>query len=212
MPTQRGRTDVPISAGGAQFAELVRELISTTGLSVTELAEDAAVPRSSLYKVLAGQRIPSRGFMDLLSWSLEKHSTLLGQERSVLIEQLLELHHELRRALPKPRKPAPAVHVEVLPQQVELAAAFTAFLEELERREVDLCADSWIERDWLRRYARGDNIPSWSTLYDFINLLEKRGVEDAKNLVYPLQNLAEAALRARAEARRWARVLAGGDP
>ncbi|MFG2698848.1 helix-turn-helix domain-containing protein [Kitasatospora sp. NPDC048407] len=212
MAAQHDRNGVPASAGGVQFAELVRDLIGTTGMSVTEFAGHAYVPRSSLYKVLAGQRIPSRDFIERLYMALEEHSALPGQELAPLIQQLIDLHHDLRRALPKPRRPAPAVHVEVLPQQTELALAFTAFLAELARREVDLYSVDWVERRWLQRYAQGDNIPSWDTLFDLFQALEKLGVENAWDLVRPLRNLATAARRARAEKRRWARVLAGGDP
>ncbi|MFI9366767.1 hypothetical protein ACIG5E_37845 [Kitasatospora sp. NPDC053057] len=188
------------------------ELVASTGLSVGVLAQEVGIPRSSLYAVIGGRRIPNLYFMDQLLEGLMHNSQWPESRLMAGLRRARSLHERLHRKLPKPRRPARSVRVGVLPEQAALAKEFSALLDQLRQRRIDPATFRWTSEGWLRRYATGDNIPSWWALDTLETELTDRGINDAVALIEPLHDLADAARAARARERRWARVVSGGSP
>ncbi|WP_431683785.1 hypothetical protein [Kitasatospora sp. KL5] len=213
MPAHRRLVDPSAGPEVVAFVAKLGELVASTGMSVADLAYEAVVPRSSLYAVLGGRRIPSRKFMELLLWQVEKRSCWAEAQLKPALEEVGVLHDRLRSALPERRPAARYVHVGVLPEQVAVAEAFSAYLDGLVDRGVDVDQLSWVSPAWLRRYASGTSIPSWDAISELDeDLKETFNVDDWDTHLSALADLARRARSARAEKRRWARVLAGGDP
>lgn len=210
MPA-RFKPNLSAPAEVLQFGEHLRLLVVSTGMSVADLAEAALVPRSSLYAVLACRRVPSSGFMGLLALALREHSALPVGECYDKIEDLIRLHYKVRSSLSKPKPPSPPVHVDVLPEQINLAIAFQAFLGNLAQQGFVLGELPSVSPSWIRRYADGNCIPSWDALFAIGHTLEERGINVWPS-VHRLDDLATAARAARAAERRWARLLTGGSP
>ncbi|MFF2123572.1 hypothetical protein ACFVXH_40210 [Kitasatospora sp. NPDC058184] len=209
MPARRKplQTDDPRMVA---FVRLLREVVASTGLPVAELAERVRLPRSTIYRALGGT-LPKTEFLACLldrvgplsSWSP-------GALRSaqIQLEQLRGAIAERRRAVPRAR--APRVRVPPVPEQVDFALRFAAYLDTLERRGVDL--GSVGSEAWLRRYASGASLPGPEILESLSWMLSRVYRIDDREVLAELVRLAEGACRARTEARRWDRVLRGGSP
>ncbi|MGW7448161.1 helix-turn-helix domain-containing protein [Kitasatospora sp. NPDC054795] len=212
MPAPRKPVDPSASPTVKRFAACLDGLVASTGMSVADLAEEADLARSSLYEVLGGRRVPNQRFIDSLLGTLERHSSWPEKKLTVALRRAESLHTRLSSKPARPRRPAPPVVVDVLPEQTELAEAFIAFLDYVGQQGVDVEQLAWTSPRWLSRYAWGDSIPSYWTLYYLRRELEDRGVSDVPEQISVLAQLTYAARTARAKERRWARVLAGGSP
>lgn len=192
------------------FIGLLREVVASTGLPVAELAERVQLPRSTVYRALGGT-LPKAEFLvrlldrarPLSSWDpIDFHH---AQRR---LEQMRGAISERRRDVPRPR--APRVTVPPVPEQVAFALRFASYLTTLEQRGVGLWSVG--SESWLGRYASGASLPSRDVLERLRRALARYHRIDDREPITELIVLAEAAYRARTEARRWNRVLQGGSP
>ncbi|MFD8782584.1 hypothetical protein [Kitasatospora sp. NPDC059599] len=209
MPARRKplQTDDPMVIA---FVRLLHHVVASTGLSVAELAERVRLPRSTIYRALSGT-LPRAGFLGRLLVRIEPLSSWDPREVRHAQHRLEQMWVGIaERQHTAPRGRAPRTVVPAVPEQVAFALRFTAYLETLEQRDVVL-GEVWSEA-WLRRYASGASLPSRKSLAHLGWVLARYHRINDTEPIAELITLAEAAYRARTEARRWQRVLQGGSP
>ncbi|MFH8520280.1 hypothetical protein ACH4CE_35455 [Streptomyces gelaticus] len=211
----------PVSSGRGeltQFAERLRDAVSHNGFPVREIASWQEISRSTVYAVLAGERLPSQEQLEgILMITFPKRRAAPAAEITWLFDARRRLE-KARRKNVKP--PAPAVRLGPVAEQERFTTALNDWVSKYRDHFPYWWPDSetsggGVSRGWLQRFLDGKAIPSEGGL---ASLLPQDRPYQMPLELWPecvrdhdrLQDLAIEAQRSRRSAREVLRILQGG--
>ncbi|MFK0203453.1 helix-turn-helix domain-containing protein [Streptomyces lavendulae] len=207
----------PASGELSEFAERLRDAVGSNGYSVREITERQGISRSTVYAVLAGERLPSQPLLEqILMVEDPRRRAARASSIAWLFTTRTNLEKARRRRSTPPRPP---VELDSVPEQERFAQALndwvTAYRPHFAYWWPEGLEGGGVSRGWLQRFLEGKAIPSETGLW---SLLPREQPRDMDLRLWNqciaefgrLQGLALDARRSRRTAREVLRILQGG--
>ncbi|MFD3700715.1 hypothetical protein ACFWUZ_32065 [Streptomyces sp. NPDC058646] len=207
----------PSSGELSEFAERLRDAVSSNGYAVREITKWHGISRSTVYAVLAGERLPSQRLLEQILMHQAPRRSARSADPNWLFARQRKLE-KARRSRSQP--PRPPVQLGPVPEQERFAEALNTWVKNYRSHFMYWWPEGTqpgegVSAGWLQRFLDGRAIPSESGLgallprecpHDMDRRLWNSCVSDHEQL----QRLALDARRSRRTAREVMRILQGG--
>ncbi|MEU8434555.1 helix-turn-helix domain-containing protein [Streptomyces sp. NPDC029216] len=206
----------PAAGELAEFAERLRDAVSGRGYSIRQIASGQRMSRSTVYAVLAGERLPShRQLEDLLMVHSTSRRPLPAADVNWLFATRSRLE-KTRRSRAKP--PMPPVQLGPVAEQQRFTQALNDWVGTYRPHFPfwwpQLMGGGGVSRGWLQRFLDGKAIPSESGMRSLLPedhppAMDRRFWDKCVEAHYQLQWMAMEARQSRRTAREVLRMLQG---
>ncbi|WP_369780611.1 hypothetical protein [Streptomyces sp. R33] len=207
----------PDSGELSEFAERLRDAVSSNGYSVREITLWQEISRSTVYAVLAGERLPSQLLLEQILMVEAPRRRTRSADITWLFARRAKLE-KARRSRTEP--PTTPVQLDPVPEQERFTEALNNWVKTYRPHFMYWWPEGTqrgegVSAGWLQRFLDGIAIPSESGLG---SLLPRERPRDMDRQLWNkcatdhdhLQRLALDARRSRRTAREVLRILQGG--